>query len=532
MTSALPINQLPTDSYRTGNARPSNFHKVERLSDFYINDGTTLNGLRGNENALELTASDTKNVSRQIAGFLSIVIFFALLVLLVLVAIPYGTVNPEWEAVFECAVFALTALWIVEGLLGGAWNVKGWPLLLPLVAVIVFAFVQTLPWWGAGATAGISWRRTLSVDPYETRLFVFKLSALTLVLALLLRHTSTRLRLRALIVVVIGIGVGSAVFGILRQTLQRDAPTFAWINLANTAGYAQFVNRNHFALLAEMSLGLALGMLAAKGVRRERVLFYMAAAFALWTTIVLSNSRGGIFSMLGQMIFVALVFVIIPRSQRDGTREQDDLGWATRIGKSPVVRFALVACLLGVVAVGVVLVGGESVATRLGSVTGEIEVPASAPRTGEQRLQIWDATIKLIKDHPIVGSGFSAFSTAISKHHDASGEVAPQEAHNDYLELVASGGLIGLLLAAMFVIALIKGVRKQIHSTNYFRRAACLGAVAGLIGVAIHSLFDFGLHITVNAAIMEALVAIAIVDVKWKKLEGRPETEEEPEVIA
>ena len=38
---------------------------------------------------------------------LSLIVFGGLLLLLILVPVPYGTVEPWWEAVFECAVFAL-----------------------------------------------------------------------------------------------------------------------------------------------------------------------------------------------------------------------------------------------------------------------------------------------------------------------------------------------------------------------------------------------------------------------------------------
>jgi len=52
------------------------------------------------------------------------VIFYALLVLVLLLATPYGIVSPwRWvaEAIFECGVFLLGILWMIEGLLGGRW---------------------------------------------------------------------------------------------------------------------------------------------------------------------------------------------------------------------------------------------------------------------------------------------------------------------------------------------------------------------------------------------------------------------------
>ncbi|MCA1602327.1 MAG: hypothetical protein LC776_12025, partial [Acidobacteria bacterium] len=88
------------------------------------------------------------------------------------------------------------------------------------------------------------------------------------------------------------------VFGIVRQTTQRGEAGFILPYLMPGEGYAQFINQNHFAFLMEMALGLVLGLVVGGGVRRDRVLIYLVAVVPVWTALVLSNSRGGIFSML------------------------------------------------------------------------------------------------------------------------------------------------------------------------------------------------------------------------------------------
>ena len=101
---------------------------------------------------------------------------------------------------------------------------------------------------------------------------------------------------------------------------------------------------------------------------------------------------------------------------------------------------------------------------------------------------------------------------AISRYYDASGRLKPYQAHNDYLEVIASGGIIGAALLIWFIIALILRARVRLRSNDPFRRAACLGALAGLFGVAVHSLVDFGLQITVNALVCMVLIVIATAD--------------------
>jgi O-antigen ligase len=444
-------------------------------------------------------------------------VFYTLLALIVVAATPYGIVNP-WrgviEGVFECGVFALGVLWMIEGMIGGVWLSRRHLLLVPLVVLIAFAYMQTVSLGGASAPAGIAapiWQ-AISFDPYETRLTVLKLLAYTVMLGLLLRYTSSPVRFRVLVFLIIGIGVASALFAILRQATQRGAPDFIFPFVRLDRGYGQFVNRNHFAYLMEMSLGLLLGLIAGGGARRDRMLVYLAAALPIWTALVLSNSRGGILSMLCQLILLALMFSAVRSPEKLEARNRVAFAWLHRIGRWPLVRLALGAFLLTVALVGVVWVGGEQIVSRFETIPNEFAIEAQESNYGVSRKEIWKATLQMIKEHPLVGVGFGGYWTAVPQYHDASGKMTPQQAHNDYLELLASGGLIGLLLAGWFIFLLVRFARDRLRSADPFRRAACFGAVTGLFGIAVHSLVDFGLHIPVNALVCLSLIVISTVN--------------------
>jgi O-antigen ligase len=130
-------------------------------------------------------------------------------------------------------------------------------------------------------------------------------------------------------------------------------------------------------------------------------------------------------------------------------------------------------------------------------------------------VDIWRATWEMFKARPLAGVGMGGYWAAIPERHDASGEYTPQQAHNDYLELLASGGLVGFALLLWFVFALLRRARSVARvGGDPFRRAALYGALAGLFGIAVHSLFDFGLHLTANAALFVALVVVATADVQ------------------
>jgi O-antigen ligase len=258
-------------------------------------------------------------------------------------------------------------------------------------------------------------------------------------------------------------------------------------------------------------------LIAGRGVRRDLRLSYVAAIVTMWTALVTSNSRGGIFSMLGQLTFVALLFTFVQPKPEVSGRPRRVSGWLLWTRGSLLVRIALSACLVTVVAAGVVFVGGDSLVKRLEVVPDEVGAEVDHLNQGVRRIEIWRATWQLIKDHPVSGIGFGGYATAIPQYHNASGRAMPQQAHNDYLELLASGGLIGVAFSAWFVVAFFRQARARLRSTDSFRRATCFGALAGLFGVAVHSLTDFGLHVTVNALVFVALVAIAAANGRVEK---------------
>jgi len=416
-------------------------------------------------------------------------IFAALVCLIVIAPIPYGTVEPWWKAAFVCAVFAICIVALIEN--RGA-RVEGTSILLPMLALSLLAFLQTLS-LGSRTEGNLAVWNTISADPYQTRFFALQILALTTLLALLYRYASTERRVRMLVYTVLAIAVASAVFGILRQTTQQETG-FLLPLLKKNQGYAQFINKNHFAFLMEMAFGLGLGIVLSGGVARERLLIYVALLLPIWTGLVLANSRGGILAMVAQVVVAVLLLM--------GSRSDYEL---PRIAQSAALRAALLVVLVVGVLFGTFWVGGDRLATNFENATGEI----TSTSTGASRNEIWRATLKMFAAHPIAGVGMGAYWIGITAYHEASGLMTPQEAHNDYLELLSSGGLIGLALGVWFAVAVFRETRQNLSTDQGYKRAVRLGAVLGITGVAAHSLVDFGLHIMTNAVVFIVLIMIA-----------------------
>ena len=403
-------------------------------------------------------------------------IFYALIGLIALTAIPYGTVHPWSQALFECAVFLLTLLWIVCGFVEGSWQIGNLRLLAPLIGLVFLAAAQSIAWWQTDIAGTQVWF-ALSADPFETRAFAFRLAALVLAALLLIRFTSTAKRLGILVHAIIVVAAASALFGIARQAMQHGQGF--WLSrLQLNQGYAQFINKNHFAFLMEMALGLVVGVAFMQRGRRDRLLLYLSALLLMWAAIVLSNSRGGLLCTMVQAVFAALLFV---NSRTTGGEQVT--GWIRRSRSIAVTTMAIGALLL-IIIVGVVWLGGDQLTTGVETATSEMTgVDVSEIHEGARRRDIWRATWLMFKTHPMAGAGLGGFWAEVPVYHSASGVLTPEQAHNDYLELLASGGILGAGLFVWFIGALVRQARRAVNAGEGFQRGVCLGAIVGMIMV-------------------------------------------------
>jgi len=192
-----------------------------------------------------------------------------------------------------------------------------------------------------------------------------------------------------------------------------------------------------------------------------------------------------------------------------------------KLAESVVFKSVLLVVLVAGVLFGTFWVGGDRLATNFEAATTEV---GASTREGASRNEIWRATLKMFAAHPILGVGLGGYWIGITAYHEASGLMTPQEAHNDYLELLSSGGVIGFALVVWFAVAVIRRAHQNLAGDFGYLRAVRFGAILGIAGVAAHSLVDFGLHILVNAAVFLTLIMFATTRSEARIVEPKPAT--------
>jgi len=132
------------------------------------------------------------------------------------------------------------------------------------------------------------------------------------------------------------------------------------------------------------------------------------------------------------------------------------------------------------------------------------------PTTG--RAHFWNVTLDIIKAHPVIGTGLGAFGVVYTRYDSRNGLFRLEQAHNDYLQVLSDGGIVGAVLGLAFIIILARKAFQRRHSRDDFRRGVCIGATAGCFAVLVHSFFDFTLHTTANALLFLVLAGLATLN--------------------
>ena len=108
------------------------------------------------------------------------------------------------------------------------------------------------------------------------------------------------------------------------------------------------------------------------------------------------------------------------------------------------------------------------------------------------RSHFWDIGWQIFLAHPILGAGFDAFGSAFTRYDTWNGLYRVEQAHNDYLQMLADGGVLAFACVAAFIVLFFRrGLQVINNSADDLRRSIAIGAMAGAFGILIHSFFDF-----------------------------------------
>lgn len=412
-------------------------------------------------------------------------IILMLCLAVVTTTLAFGTVHAWSLAAFQLSAALVVVLWMFDAWRTRVLRVSLNPLQLPLLGLFAVGAVQL----GAG----------LSFDPQATRVSLVQLAGLLVYFAAALAFVDSPKRLKLMARLVIIFGFILAIYGLMQHFI--NPRTIFWVREPKQAEpFGPYVNRHHFAGYMELVLAMPLGLMFAGAVARDRMLLYAFASAMMAISLVLTNSRGGLISMVCEILFLAAVSSLARGRRREG--EELDRGERLR---AAALRTGLGFAMVIAVFVGVIYFGGEGALSRmLGTVN------SADPTTG--RAHFWSGTLQIIKDYPWLGTGLGSFGSIYTRYDSGNGTYRLEQVHNDYLQIFSDAGVVGGVLGLVFVVLLFRMALRRMQSLDRFRRGVVLGALAGCVGVLVHSFFDFTLHTTANGLMFLLLAALATAD--------------------
>lgn len=345
----------------------------------------------------------------------------------------------------------------------------------------------------------VGWR-PLSVDPSATIAWLpAGCAAVGLFWAARGCFTTDLVRPAARLIAWIGLALGPLVI-----VQHYSSPTLIYWTFqpldvdSKTAG--PFVNRNHMAtwllLALPTTVGYIVARVAALGDRRSttppsvraleepRTWWLMGAAVSMLAALITTQSRAGLIGLFA----AGATALLAPRATPD---RRVSHRWVTAI---LVAALAVAAAL-----------------ANTGTLLSRFRGAGTDPAGG--RVAIWRTTLPIVRDFAVTGVGIGSYATTmLAYQRQARYHFFYNQAHNQYLQFAAEGGLLVgvpiLVTLLAFGVAANQALKRDRSPMVWLR----VGALAGIVGVAVQSFWETGLRMPANALLCAVVAAIVVYD--------------------
>ena len=456
-------------------------------------------------------------------------VYWGLVGLLFWAPLPFGS-NRPWAV-------ATMVIWVA--VLGMVWSI-GWAagkcavhssfyrgrlafvLLCAWAALVSLQLVPLPPQWvglvspGAAAVYGAPYGEaardaiTLSIDASATARYQLLTLALAGYFALMLLVIQRTDRLKHFALMLVMSGVMCSVLALYLHFTGAYYVLF-FETVDHLVAKGPFINRNHLAAYLEICLACGVGLIVAEFSTAQLATWKQRAR---WLLRLLLSSK----VRVRLLLIVMVIALILTRSRMGNSAFFVALiaggliallclkaGWKT------ILLFLASMIILDVAVIGS-WIGVEHVVKRMQQTAISSDMKSAQglqEQSVEERTDQGVSALASIKSFPLVGVGSGAFEAMYPEYKQPGYQMSLDHAHNDYVEFLVEAGPLGLLLlAALYVLALIRCILTLMRSTRSTNRGLALGGLIGLVSIAIHLTVEFPLQIPAVALALVSLLAI------------------------
>jgi len=266
-----------------------------------------------------------------------------------------------------------------------------------------------------------------------------------------------------------------------------------WIrNIGRQQVFGLFGNVNYFAEYLIVPLPIAVSIFFASRNKFKKILL-LIGILAMGGSLILTFTRGSYLAVGISLIFMFFLYLIV--------RGKNFLKENKRI-------FILILITILVVTF---LFAFPNPLNKPGTVISKIKGRISITQFSrgsslKRRIAIWKFTALMIKDHPLVGSGIGNYKynslTYQAKFFEQGQNRSlypygfATKAHNEYLQLGAEMGTIGLGIFIWLIISYFSyGLKILKKIKDKYRQGIIIGLMGAVIVVLVDGIFGFPLHL-------------------------------------
>jgi O-antigen ligase len=324
----------------------------------------------------------------------------------------------------------------------------------------------------------------LSLYPYKTQTELIRIFTYALFFFLFAYATRSAHSLDRTVKILSYFGFALAVFALLQKATWNDK-LYWFREISGASPFGPFVNRNHFAGFTGMLIPLTLGI-AFTRQRRERQALFGFFALIMSVALFLSLSRAGILSFFAGIT----IFTLFLLWQRLRTKKI----WA-------LVSFLFILFLY-LLYLGTGPIVDRFYQTDIGR---------------EERLTVWADTFRAFQDFAFTGTGLGTYLHVFPLYSADTSSFLYDHAHCDYLEFLLETGAVGVLLLCLFLFLFLK--YSFSGSWTGKKGVIKIALLSSMVTIAVHSIFDFNLHIPSNALMLAAVMGMAYAQRRFSQEE-------------
>jgi len=319
--------------------------------------------------------------------------------------------------------------------------------------------------------------------------------------------------------IILFIGTLFGIYGIFQYN-DMEIFTFWQGNVGRQRVFGLFGNVNYFAeyLIVPLSIAVPLFLTTKNRIRKILLLF---GILTMGATLIFTFTRG---SYLGFGVAVIFMFSLFFFSRGKNFIKDNK-------------RLFIIILIVIIAAASLFILPNPL--NKPGTTISKLKERVSITKLANEfsfgrRMATWKFTTLMIKDRPLLGSGIGTFKYNTLRYQAKFFEQGDNrslypygfsdKAHNEYLQLWAELGIIGLAIFLWLIIAYFNyGISNLKRERNEQKQGVMIGLMGAVVAVLVDGLFGFPLHLPATIVLFWLAIGLTVVmelknDINTKKI--------------